>query len=219
MISKSKLQRGKGRKTSIPKSINGFPDSVTSVHRYSQYVNLDPSAGAASTQVFRANSLYDPDLTGVGHQPMGRDSLAAAYGHYLVTSAKITVSHLNFGSTNYPGAWGILLDDDGTVSPDVHAVIEQAGSKYRIFPNNYLASGALTTLTYNFDARKFFDLKDPQDVKYEIGALVGTNPADGAYFVLWVGPLDGTSDLNGNAFEVLIEYTAVWSERSTLAQS
>ncbi len=219
MIPKSKLQRGKGRKISIPKSINGFPDSVTSVHRYSQYVNVDPSVGAASTQVFRANSLYDPDLTGVGHQPMGRDALAAAYGHYLVTSAKITVSHLSFGSTNYPGAWGILLDDDGTVSPDVHAIIEQAGTKYRIFPNNYLASGFPSTLTLEFDARKFFDLKDPQDVKYEIGALVGTNPADGAYFVLWVGPLDGSSDLNGNAFEVLIEYTAVWSERSTLAQS
>jgi len=219
MIPKSTSRRGKGRKIAPFKSINGFPDSTQSVHRYSQYVNLDPSMGAATKQVFRANSLYDPDLTGTGHQPMGRDELSAVYGHYLVTNAKITVTNLNFGSTNYPGAWGILLDDDGTVPNDAHAIIEQAGAKYRIFPNNYLASGVSSTLTCVFDASKFFHVKDPDDVKYEIGALTGTNPADGAYFVLWVGPLDSSSDLNGNAFEILIEYTTTWSERSTMVQS
>lgn len=35
---------------------------------------------------FRLNSTFDPDLTGGGHQPYGRDTLASLYGRYRVLS-------------------------------------------------------------------------------------------------------------------------------------
>lgn len=55
------------------------------VLRYAQEFSVNPSvAGAAVTQQFRVNSLFDPDFTGVGHQPMGFDQLMALYNRYLV---------------------------------------------------------------------------------------------------------------------------------------
>lgn len=220
MIPQTKTKKALATASKIATAnVNGFPDSITSVHRYSQYVNLDAGMGAVTKQVFRANSMYDPDLTGTGHQPMGRDEMSALYGHYCVDSARISVSAMPFGSTNYPAAYGLILDDDGTVANDAHQIIEQANGKYVVFQNNYLASKAQSQMTATFDAKRFFHLDSSRDVKYEIGAQVGSNPADGAYFVLWVGPLDGSSDLNGVGFEVLIEYTVTWTERSTMVQS
>lgn len=49
-------------------------------------------AGIGGTEnVYRLNSLYDPDLTGAGHQPMYRDQLAALYATYRVTHVEVAV--------------------------------------------------------------------------------------------------------------------------------
>ncbi len=44
-----------------------------------------------SEYVFRLNSLYDPDLTGTGHQPYGFDQFAALYSRYKVDRVHIDV--------------------------------------------------------------------------------------------------------------------------------
>jgi len=59
--------------------------------RYTDYVTFDAGAGLASTRVYSVNSLFDPDVTGVGHQPRGFDQIIAMYNYYRVTSAKIFV--------------------------------------------------------------------------------------------------------------------------------
>lgn len=46
-------------------------------------------ASNPAAYVFRANSLFDPDFTGVGHQPRGFDQLMALYERYVVTGVKV----------------------------------------------------------------------------------------------------------------------------------
>ena len=60
--------------------------------RYSQTVTIDPSQASATSALFRANSIYDPDKSVGGHQPYGHDVLEQIYNHYCVDSATITVS-------------------------------------------------------------------------------------------------------------------------------
>ena len=72
--------------------------------RYVDNFNLTGAAGVVGANVFRFNSCFDPDLSGVGHQPMYFDQFCGAtgtgpYGRYRVTSAKATVS---FMQTNPP---------------------------------------------------------------------------------------------------------------------
>lgn len=43
----------------------------------------------ATIQTFRLNSLFDPDLTGTGHQPYGFDQLTPIYNNYCVTGCTI----------------------------------------------------------------------------------------------------------------------------------
>lgn len=44
--------------------------------------DVDPSGG--ELQVFRLNSIFDPDYTGTGHQPFFRDMWASQYDYYSV---------------------------------------------------------------------------------------------------------------------------------------
>ena len=77
----------------------GFPDRMVTKLRYVDNFNLTGSAGVVGANVFRFNSCFDPDLTGVGHQPMYFDQFCGAagtgpYGRYRVISAKATVSFM-----------------------------------------------------------------------------------------------------------------------------
>jgi len=54
---------------------------------------------AGTENAFSLNSLYDPDITGVGHQPYGFDQMAALYSNYIVESASIQARFVTPGGT------------------------------------------------------------------------------------------------------------------------
>lgn len=67
-----------------------MPLSFTSKLKYHASFTLAAGVAAAATHVFSANSLFDTDVTGGGHQPRGFDQIMAMYDHYEVIGAKIT---------------------------------------------------------------------------------------------------------------------------------
>lgn len=44
-----------------------------------------------TSRLFRLNSLYDPDLSGLGTQPVGYDQWAAFYNKYRVVSTEVEI--------------------------------------------------------------------------------------------------------------------------------
>ena len=61
--------------------------------KYAETVALSLTGGTVTDYQMRLNSLYDPNQTGTGHQPMGFDQYATFYNRYRVfgTSYRITV--------------------------------------------------------------------------------------------------------------------------------
>ena len=80
--------------------------------RYSQTVTINPGIGTCGVYKFRANSIFDPDYTGIGHQPYGHDNLESIYQHYTVDSSTITVTP----TVGVAGVWGIQVDDNANFS-------------------------------------------------------------------------------------------------------
>lgn len=71
---------------------NPFPEFKFVRHKYCSTVTLPfAAAGTVSTYQFRANSMFDPDLTGTGHQPMFTDEMVAQYRYYTVVKSYIKV--------------------------------------------------------------------------------------------------------------------------------
>lgn len=61
--------------------------------------NTSTSSAAPTQHAFRA-SLFDPDLTGIGHQPMGRDQLAELYKRYQIMAMQYRVTFINNDTAN-----------------------------------------------------------------------------------------------------------------------
>lgn len=73
-----------------------FPQRMFKPLKYCQNVILNVGASGVfgGVQTFAMNSLYDPDITGGGHQPYARDTLTQIYNRYKVHACvvKVTVS-------------------------------------------------------------------------------------------------------------------------------
>lgn len=83
---------------SMPKA--GFPDEINTVLTYN-YTTGQQSliAGGSYQNVWRTNSVYDPDYTGIGTQPQGYDQFAAIYGMYYVRKCVVSVRVVNASPT------------------------------------------------------------------------------------------------------------------------
>jgi hypothetical protein len=60
--------------------------------KYTDIYSQSLTTVTGTNQIMRLNSIFDPDLTGTGHQPYGYDQLSALYNRYRVLSSswKIT---------------------------------------------------------------------------------------------------------------------------------
>lgn len=62
--------------------------------RYSQTITLSCTSGAVAYHQFRCNSLYDPDYTTTGTQPMLYDQLSAIWTKYCVYGCKVNAEFI-----------------------------------------------------------------------------------------------------------------------------
>lgn len=76
-----------------------MPDEYFCTLKYSTIIN---HTGVVSNQIFKANSLYDPDGThSINHQPNGFDQLSLFYNRYQVLASKMDI-YINNNSTTIP---------------------------------------------------------------------------------------------------------------------
>lgn len=194
-------------------------DSQLVKMRYGGIVNPDAGAGSSASWVFSANSIFDPDRTGIGHQPLGHDEWANFYDHYVVIGSRITVRFMPNGDTALTNSslCSITLEDDATASTTIPSLIERTGA---VIGYMGTADGkGSVTLRKGFSAKKFFNKADVRDNSQLGGKLGVSNPAEEAYFHINVSAVDGVTNPAAVECAVLIEYICVLSERKNLVQS
>ena len=204
----SQAKRGKvTRRTYIPKSL--FGNKVRNTLKYIEHFQLNAgAAGIPASYVFTANGLFDPNITGIGHQPRGFDQLKELFDHYHVVQSKIKVTFMP-GSTAGPSQiCGIMLQDDST--PEANMIQAMEGRNCVYGP---LTSTVPLVKTLYFNSKTFFSIEDR--------LLYGTstsNPSDQAYFVLFCQP---TYSVDAPAIDVMVEiqYDTCWSEPNNVGKS
>lgn len=91
-----------------PGVMNYLPVWISAPMRYNETFTQSLVTNAFNQQSFRANSLFDPNRTSTGHQPLGFDQLAASYNRYVVDKVSWYISipgstdvfHASVGITN-----------------------------------------------------------------------------------------------------------------------
>lgn len=73
-----------------------------------QLVLTESAAGIGEVYAFRLNSLFDPNATGVGDQPVGYDQWAELFRRSVVYSASVDVEAMVTGQVNTPSVVGMF---------------------------------------------------------------------------------------------------------------
>jgi hypothetical protein len=213
------------RRSSLP--LGGFPDRKAVRMRYADLIFLDASAlgsGVPTIHHFRANSVYDPDLTGTGHQPRGFDEHAALYDHYTVIGSKIRAtfeSDVDNRSTAGQYCFLMLQDTAGTPTNLVDILEEGDRNKIGYRPLNSV-TGKSVSLTKKFSPYKLFGIpkKDSLISNADLTPQVGSNPPEDAIFTVGVISNRTTStDPPKLVCRVEIEYIVLFSEKRPMPSS
>jgi len=185
--------------------------------RYVERVFIDPSIGSAGSYVYSANGMYDPNVTGTGHQPYGFDQWMLFYNHYTVLSSTIHVqfSNVNGATSVQDKNVGVQLKASPTIdASDVNLILEQGSTVMKFLPR---ISTGVANVRYAYDARRFFGVPTITDDIYR--GTTSANPAEQAYYHVFSELTDGGGDQIQILALVTIEYRALLSEPKPLVGS
>jgi len=185
----------------------GLPDKAMVKHKYVELFATANLANLPWVWRFSCNSMFDPNTTGVGHQPLYRDEFAALYNHYRVISSKVKVriQRLNSATDNLPAVILVDIDDDAATNIDIRTQMEE-GRNVKFIAGDMRP----TVITKSWNAKKHF----PSGTMQNLSAAVGSNPAEQSYYNIMVQPTDLASIVSFHA-TVEIEYYVQWFEKKT----
>ena len=116
----------------VPRNKLAFPQSMSTMLRYTDKINMG-LIGATTNVIqnqFVANGAFDPNLTGVGHQPRGFDQFMAGYETFTVTGSKISVNFV-YDAYQGPSSEGTLGHMQNPGAPDFGAAVSPDGGHAR----------------------------------------------------------------------------------------
>lgn len=218
---------GRRRGPQIYRSLGGFPDSVQVKLRYVSFIRLDPAPANPAQHLFRCISVFDPDYTGVGHQPMYFDQWAGIYTKYTVKGAKASMKWMpGTGATlnTLSGLWGIYTSTGSAginVFTDTTGILE-ANNTTNMRMAGLISSGATnptpqSTVNSYFSTKKFFGITNPNDGNAYSSDTSG-NPNQEAYFCCYYADING-NDPEAQEFYVQIDYIIEFRDRRPIDQS
>lgn len=192
-----------------------FPKQLYNTVVYAERVTLTCDGSGRASFSFNANSLYDPNASGTGHQPLYFDQLTTIYDHYTVLKSTIRVAfNSDASSTAANGiSFGVIVDDDATPPT----------SNFSSFAERRMGSWQ----TFQYPGSQPKDIYYTADMKAIHGSVIGNDnlqgsatasPVEITSFIVWV---DAGVNANSHSIimDVCITYDCMWDEFTSIAQS
>lgn len=150
--------------------------------------NLALSGTLLQSNTFRINSMFDPDQTGTGHQPLGFDQYEALYSRYRVHAVKAIITFTNTTSAVAVGA--IAATEQIPSFASLPELLEQP---YVTSRQLSYASGGLSTRTIT----KYISIRSlrGEEIKFDDdnSALFSSSPTNTAYLTVYASEIFGGS--------------------------
>jgi hypothetical protein len=182
-----------------------------------------PTSGNAVTYFFSANGMFDPNITGTGHQPIGFDQMMLMYEQCTVINSSIQVT-FNVGPGLTINA-GVALFPDATGLTNPSQLVENGLIRY--IP---LTSGSTTFQNHrpqsivrlDCNVAKYFGRRGVRVLLNDdnLYTTAAANPVEQVYYgiVAWQISPDG-STTTALGFDVLISYDVIYWEPRKLTES
>lgn len=192
------------------RGVSAMPDTLFCKLKYSDIKNMVNVAGSGSL-IFSMNSLFDPDVTGVGHQPLGFDEWGAFYSHYEVLASRIRIDPQ--ATTGVNPIEIVLYPSRQQVIQTMSTAREQPYGK----KSNYTSStGAQFASVINYMKVKKFEGRSTNSINF--AADTSVSPATQFYWILQARDANG-GDISPVTWQVDIVYYVKFFRRLTLTAS
>lgn len=200
------------KKTGFNKQLLGNTLATTLVYNEQYTLNADVFP-ALAIQMIRANGLFDPNVTGGGHQPRGFDEIMPLYDHFVVVGSKITIK---IPASLDPHMVGIALKDSTTLQTTLVGYQEGRHVRSRMISSN---SGGTTIISMGFSAKRFLGRSHPMSDS-QLKGSVAADPVEQAYFHIFTGsPQAGGGNPPLIVIDATIQYRVVFIEPHQPTQS
>lgn len=213
--SKSNGRKNYGKKkrvmtnSNLNKSLSPFAPRYITKMKYSEALTLN--LANSYQYVFNLNSVFDPNRTGVGHQPYGYDQLAALYNRYRVIGCTYVI---NCYSAGVPIRWGCIASNDVPPINTVSELAENPRAQTRI----QIPGGNTTRITSYVSIPNIVGRSKTQymaDDRYQ--SQIGASPAELALLTITGGTMtDVSTDI---LCDVTLEYVVEFFDVIPLEQS
>lgn len=169
------------------------PDRYVTTMRYSEGITFSCSSANVLYSYSLQSSIYDPDLTAAGHQPLWRDQYAAMFNRYRVFGIKYQVYCKN---TNVAQLTVLAAQHSSSSTTDTsfNLLLERGTARYKFLDSNNSQSnyfgGYLSVPKVYGMSRTQFQADDGFD------AAIGADPSKLAYLHLYALTRNTSADVN-----------------------
>lgn len=212
--------------------LNGVQNTEIVKLRYVEHLHI-PGGSGSHNHRYRANSLYDPNYSSTGHQPMGFDQLATRYNHYQVLGSRIKICSVAAGTTSAEGdapSWvTVSLQDNPTQDyANFTGMLESRpyGKTQKLFVSAYAPwnqspdKNDQKVISAYYDPKKMFGLnKSTLNANEDLKALVNANPQEDAIYHVCAWPVASNGTRDGIDLLIEMDFTVKFSEPKSLPQS
>jgi len=197
------------------KSMPLFGQRTRRVVQYAEnFTSVSSGAGTAGAYVFSANGLFDPNITGTGHQPMGFDQMMIFFNHYTVTRSRCRIQCVSTTAAQPT----VALTVSGTSTPlTTPSQIMEVGRVTLLWLTGSGVANSHGALQAACNLRTFQGLNNTIDDP-DMRGDSASNPAEQVYYIFYVwNPIDSTTV--SASIQVLIEYDTLFHEPRSPSQS
>jgi len=225
-------RRARGKRMSRVRSHSAYAGSILPnrknfVFKYADSINnVAISSNPIATHTFRANSLFDPDFSETGHQPLGFDEIKDMYEEFHVIGSKIKVTFFEgSATTGVPLLLFVLPQASNGLNANLQTasdIMEYAPARWKILRKGDIdgyARGYPKVITHQMSLPKFLGKRIGFLASDTDKCTATANPTEQVAWVVGIATMNDGIVAQNVDFAVELEYIAIGHEPKVLVRS
>lgn len=202
-------RKPRARKTvNVNRALQPIPQRYICKMKYSESITTTALSPFVRMNL---NSIFDPNRTGIGHQPYGHDTMLTLYNRYRVIACSWVIRGYN---PTYAIRYGALAANE-ELSPGMSELVENPRGKFRFAVPN----GTGQTLRGKVYLPSLVGRTKAQYMaEHNYQAQMGSSPTELAILNITGADINDTVR-DGNIYAIELTYTVEFFDVKNLAQS
>jgi hypothetical protein len=181
-------------------------------------ISLDSTLGAFSSYQFKTNDIYDPNFTGIGHQPSTHDQMSVIFEKYCVYACDYKITIHNTSATT-PSLVGVYVSDSSSAPSSFRNAVEQGLMEYDTLGVLNSGQNIVKYSGHVYNPKQVGKTYQEYITSPEYVTDFGSNPTNPIFLTAITTSADTTSPSPQQRFTIQLRYHAILTGSKPVAES